>query len=92
MSEDLSLSSGYILLVGKERNYLAFPVTFCLPVQETEVQSLSQDDPTCRGATKPMCLGSRAREPRLRKPVCPRAMPGSKRSHSNEKPVPCDEE
>ena len=26
MSEDLSLSSGYTLLVGKERNFLAFPV------------------------------------------------------------------
>ena len=27
----------------------------CLPMQETRVRSLAQEDPTCRGATKPMC-------------------------------------
>ena len=45
MSEDFSLSGGYTSLVGKERNFLAFPVTFCLPVQETQVQSLGWEDP-----------------------------------------------
>lgn len=29
----------------------------CLPVQGTGVQPLVQEDPTCWGATKPMCLG-----------------------------------
>ena len=27
----------------------------CLAIQETQVQSLSQQDPTCHGATKPVC-------------------------------------
>ena len=26
-----------------------------LPVQETQVRALVREDPTCRGATKPMC-------------------------------------
>ena len=45
MSEDFSQSGGYTSLVGKERNFLAFPVTFSLPVQETQVQSLGWEDP-----------------------------------------------
>ena len=40
----------------------------CLPMPETQVRSLVQGDPTCRGTTKPVCLHvlslrSRAREP-----------------------------
>ena len=27
----------------------------CLPMQGTRVRSLVQEDPTCRGATKPVC-------------------------------------
>ena len=27
----------------------------CLPMQGTQVQTLVQEDPTCRGATKPVC-------------------------------------
>ena len=27
----------------------------CMPMQETQVQALVQEDPTCRGATKPVC-------------------------------------
>ena len=27
----------------------------CLPVQGTRVQALVREDPTCRGATKPVC-------------------------------------
>ena len=27
----------------------------CLPVQGTQVQALVQEDPTCCGATKPVC-------------------------------------
>ena len=27
----------------------------CLPLQRTRVPSVAQEDPTCRGATKPMC-------------------------------------
>ena len=45
----------------------------CLPVQETRVQALVQEDPTCRGATKAcvpqlLSLCSRAREPQLLSP------------------------
>ena len=44
-----------------------------LPRQETQVQSLVQEDPTYRGATKPcvpqlLSLCSRAREPQLLSP------------------------
>ena len=30
-------------------------VKICLPMQETRVRALVQQDPTCRGATKPVC-------------------------------------
>ena len=46
----------------------------CLPMQGTRVQVLVQEDPTCRGATKPMhraqllSLRSRTREPQLLSP------------------------
>ena len=49
------------------------------PVQETWVQSLIREDPTCCGATQAVCPNyggcwcSRAWEPKLLKPVCPRA-------------------
>ena len=59
-------------------------------MQETQVQSPSQEDPTCRGASKPMYLCSRALESQLLKAVRLRAMPRSKRSHGNEKPMTCD--
>ena len=35
-----------------------------LPMQGTWVQALVQEDPTCRGATKPASHNYRAREPR----------------------------
>ena len=45
----------------------------CLPTQETRVRALVQEDPTCRGATKPpvpqlLSLRSRAHEPQLLSP------------------------
>ena len=50
-----------------------------LPKQETPVQSLVQEDPTCRRATKPMChhYGACALQPVL----C------NKRGHHDEKPA-----
>ena len=44
-----------------------------LPMQGTWVQALVQEDPACRGATKPVCrqllsLRSRAQEPQLLSP------------------------
>ena len=65
-------------LSGKER--------ICLPMQETGVPFLIQEDPTCWGATKPVChnyqacaldLGTSSTESPL---LC------NKRSHYNEKP------
>ena len=55
---------------------------FCLPVQETGVQSLVQEDPTGFGAAKPMCHNcwACALEPML----------NNKRRHCNEKPVHCN--
>ena len=43
-----------------------------LPMQGTRVRALVQEDPTCRGATKPvhhnLSLRSRARQPQLLSP------------------------
>ena len=76
----------------------------CLPLQGTQVQALVQEDPTCRGATKPVChnyrahapqllsLCSRARKPQLLKPARLEPLLHNKRSHRSEKPTHCNEE
>ena len=76
----------------------------CLPMQGTRVQALVQEDPTCRGATKPVChnywacaleLVSHnywACVPQLRKPTCLEPVLCNKRSHHNEKPAHRNEE
>ena len=70
-----------------------------LPMQGTRVQALVREDPTCCGATKPMCHNywvcalepaSRnywAHVPQLLKPTHLEPVLYSKRSHCNEKPV-----
>ena len=68
----------------------------CLRMQETQVWSLIQEDPTCRGAAKPVhrkywaCAlepGScSCWSPCGLEPVC-----HDKRSHCHEKPVNCNE-
>ena len=70
-----------------------------LLMQGTRVRALVWEDPTCRGATKPVRhnLCSRAREPQLLKPVHLEPMhlepvPRSKRSHCSEKPMHRNEE
>ena len=63
-----------------------------LPMQGTWVRALVQEDPICCGATKPMCLRSRACEPQLLKSACIEPMLRSKRSHRNEKPMHRNEE
>ena len=72
-----------------------------LPIQ---VQALVQEDPTCHGATKPMCHNYsacaleptshnyRARMPQLLKPVRLESVLRNKRSHRNEKPAHHKEE
>ena len=70
-----------------------------LPMQRTWVQALVQEDPTCHGATKPVCHNYWAcalepashnywsRGPQLLKPARLEPMLRNKRSHHNEKPV-----
>ena len=69
-----------------------------LPMKETQVQSLVQEDPTCHRATKPRChsfwayaLEPRscrywARLPQLLKPECLEPVSNNKRTYHNEKP------
>ena len=75
-----------------------------LPMQGTRVQALVQEDPTCRGATKPVrhnywaCTlepvshNYWARVPQLLKPTHLEPVLRNKRSHCNEKPVHCNKE
>ena len=75
-----------------------------LPMQGTRVQSLVQEDPTCRGATKPVHHSYRActlepashsygaRMPQLLKPARLDPVLCNKRSHCNEKPTHHNEE
>ena len=75
-----------------------------LPMQGTRVRALVREDPTCRGATKPMHHNywawplepvnhnDRAHAPQLLKPVRLEPVLCNKRSHRNEKPVHHNEE
>ena len=71
----------------------------CLPMQGTWVRALVQEEPTCHGATKPVChnywacaLGPMshnywARVPQLLKPARLEPELRNKRNHCNEKPA-----
>ena len=75
-----------------------------LPMQGTWVRALVREDPTCRGATKPVshsywaCALEPASHnywacmPQLQEPVCLESVLCNKRSHRNEKPAHCNEE
>ena len=75
-----------------------------LPVQWTQVRALVREDPTCRGATKPVhhnywaCAleptshNYWAHVPQLLKPARLESVLHNKRSHHNEKPTHCNEE
>ena len=56
------------------------------------VWALVREDPTCRGATKPMSHKYWAHAPQLLKPTRLEPVLHNKRSHSNEKPVHLKEE
>ena len=58
-----------------------------LPMQGTRVRALVREDPTCRGATKPMRHNYWAHVPQLLKPARLEPVLHNKRSHDNEKPV-----
>ena len=59
-------------------------------MQGTRVRALVREDPTCRGAAKPVHHNYWARVPQLLKPAHSRAR--NKRSHHNEKPAQGNEE
>ena len=73
-------------------------------MQGTRVWALVQEDPTCRGATKPVCRNYWAgaleptrhnywaRVPQLLKPMRLEPKLRNKRSHRNEKPAHSNEE
>ena len=63
-----------------------------LPMQGTRVRALVQEDPTCRGATKPVCHNYWAHVPQLLKPTRLEPVLCNKRSHRNEEPAHHNEE
>ena len=58
-----------------------------LPMQGTQVQSLVREDPTCRGATRPVRHNYWARVPQLLKPERLEPVLRNKKSHRDEKPA-----
>ena len=76
----------------------------CLPMQGTQIRALVGEDPTCRGASKPVrhnywtCALEPASHnywahvPQLLKPERQEPMLHNKRSHRNEKPANHNEE
>ena len=77
------------------RVFLVAQWTIHLPMQETQVGSLIREDPTCHGATKPVCHNSWAcaLEPRSCNSWSPSTLEpvlSNKRSHCSEKPVRCN--
>ena len=79
-------------------------LTVCLPMQGTQVQALVREDPTCCGATKPVCHNYWAcalepashnywaRVPQLLKPVSLEPVLHNKWGHHDEKPARHNEE
>ena len=67
-------------------------IRICLPIQGTQVRALVREDPTCRGATNPVCHNYWAHVLQLLKPARLKPMLHNKRSHRNEKPTHHDEE
>ena len=66
--------SEQLLIIDIGTSLMAQWLRICLPMQGTWVQALVWEDPTCRGAAKPMHHNYWAHVPKLLKPVCPRAL------------------
>ena len=93
------ISSPAIKSIQRGTSLVAQWLRICLPMQGTQVRSLVWEDPTCRGAAKPVhhnywaCAleptshNYWARVPQLLKPACLEPVLHNKRSHRNEKPV-----
>ena len=63
-----------------------------LPMQGTQVRALFQEDPTCRGANKPMSHNYWAWVPRLLRPAHLEPVLRNGRSHRNERPAHLNKE
>ena len=108
ISRNLSISSTLFnllliqLIIKKSKQGTSLVVQWlriCLPKQGTRVWSLVRKDPTCHGATKPVCHNCRAcalepmsnnywaHVPQLLKPACLEPVLYNKRNHCNEKHV-----
>ena len=77
---------------GKGTSLAAQWLRICLPMQGTWVQALVQEDPICRGATKPASHNCWACVLQLLKPARLEPVLCNKRSHCNEKPAHRNEE
>ena len=104
VEEILNFSTNKIKLQSKGASLVAQWLRICLPMQGTWVQALVREDPTCRGATKPVCHNYWAcalepashnywaHVPQLLKPACLEHTLCNKRSHCNEKSVHLNKE
>ena len=91
-------------MLSFEASLVAQWLRICLPMQRTQVQALVREDPTCRGATKPVhhnywaCAlepvshNYWAHVPQLLKPTRLEPVLSNKRSHRDEKPTHCNED
>ena len=104
------LTSHKFLLRNTDKNYgegtslVAQWLRIRQPMQGTRVWALVRKDPTCRGATKPVCHNYWACTlepvsdsywalmPQLLRPACLESVLHNKRSHCNEKPAHHNEE
>ena len=80
-----------LLKVNEETSLVAQWLRIRLPMQETRFWAVIREDPTCRGATKPVCHNYWECVPQLRKPARLELVL-HKRSHRNEKPAHCNKE
>ena len=104
MKEILLILQLYKIIYNPGTSLVAQWLRIHLPMQGTWVWALVQEDPTCRGATKPVhhnywahALGPTshnywAHVPQLLKPVGLETVLCNKRSHCNEKPTHRNEE
>ena len=77
---------------GSIGTFLVARLRIRVPMQGTRVWALVREDPTCRGATKPVCHNYWAYVPQLQKPTHLEPVLRNKRSHLGEKPAHRNEE
>ena len=77
--------NGSVLNAARRTSLKGQWLRFHLPAQGTQVQSLVQEDPTCRGATRPLCHN-------YWKPACSRGQALRQEKSPHEEPGRCNEE